>query len=274
MFAEERKLKILDFVTEHKKATVSELVSYFKVSNTTIRNDLRELEKDGLLIRTHGGAMLRTRSGYEPDPYEKQIKNVEEKKRIALTALDLIDDGDTIVLDTGTTAMELAMLLSKKKGLRVITNDLLIALLLEDNANIMDILFVGGIIRKKYHCTLKYAEASAQMLAGLTVDKAFLTVNGFSFEKGATTPDIGQAEMKKLLMSAASTVVILCDSSKIGNAYFVQFASLDQIDKLITDKIERNEKERFEKKGVDVIIAPPLEDLLEAVAQPTRSIGM
>lgn len=257
MFAEERKLKILDFVTEHKKATVMELTSYFDVSRTTIRNDLREMERDRLLIRTHGGAMLRTRTGFEPDPYDKQIKNVEEKKRIALLALDLIDDGDTIILDTGTTTMELAMLLGKKKDLRVITNDLLIALLLEDNPHIMDILFIGGVIRKRYHCTLKYRNASAEMLSGLTVDKAFITANGFSFEKGATTPDIAQAEIKTLLMSAASMVILVCDSSKLGNAYFVQFARLDQIDKLVTDKMESKEKERYEEKGLDVLIAPP-----------------
>jgi DeoR family transcriptional regulator, fructose operon transcriptional repressor len=271
MFAEERKLKIFDFLTEHKKATVAELVSYFKVSNTTVRNDLREMERDRLLIRTHGGAMLRTRTGYEPDPYEKQIKNVEEKKRIALVALDLIDDGDTIILDTGTTTMELALLLARKKNLRVITNDLLIALLLEDNANIIDILFIGGIIRKKYHCTLKYRNASAEMLTGLTVDKAFITANGFSHQKGGTTPDIGQAEIKTLLMAAASTVVVLCDGSKIGDDYFIQFATVDQVDKLVTDRMEPREKETLEEMGLDVVIAPQYADLKETLAQPNHS---
>jgi DeoR family transcriptional regulator, fructose operon transcriptional repressor len=256
MFAEERKLKIIDFLMEHRKATVAELVSYFNVSKTTIRNDLREIEKDKLLIRTHGGAMVRTRTGYEPDPYEKQIKNVEEKKQIALAALDLIDDGDTVILDTGTTTMELALLLSRKKNLRVITNDLLIALCLEDNPDIIDLLFVGGIIRKKYHCTLKYRNASAEMLEGLTVDKAFITANGFSPQKGATTPDIGQAEIKTLLIAASSSVVLLCDSSKIGNDYFIQFARVDEIDKLITDKIDPKERERLEEQGLDVIVAP------------------
>jgi len=256
MFAEERKQKILEFLTEHRKATVNELVSFFEVSNTTIRNDLREMENEKLLIRTHGGAMLRTRSGFEPDPYETPMKNVQEKKRIAQAALELIDDGDTIILDTGTTTMELAMVLASKKNIRVITNDLLIALLLEDNENIIDLLFVGGIVRKGYHCTLKYRAATAEMLSGLTVDKAFFTVNGFSYEKGATSPDIAQAEIKALLRSVAATVVILCDSSKLGSAYFVQFASLEQIDKLITDRIEQVEKERLEEKGVDVIIAP------------------
>ena len=272
MFAEERQLKIFAFLSEHRKATVAELVNYFEVSNTTIRNDLREMEKDRLLLRTHGGAMLRTRTGYELDPYEKQIKNVEEKKKIARAALDLIDDGDTIILDTGTTTMELALLLARKRNLRVITNDLLIALLLEDNANIMDILLIGGVIRKKYHCTLRHANASAEMLTGITVDKAFITTNGFSYEKGATTPDLSQAEIKTLLMSASSTVIVLCDSSKLGNAYFMQFARLDQIDKLITDKMDSKEKERLEEKGLDVIIAPPYAHQIEAAPEPSEPI--
>lgn len=212
--------------------------------------------------------MVRSRTGYEPDPYEKQLKNVEEKKRIALEALELIDDGDTIILDTGTTTMELALLLGRKKNLRVITNDLLIGLFLEDNADIIDILFVGGLIRKKYHCTLQYRNATTEMLTGLTVDKAFMTTNGFSYQKGATTPDIGQAEMKTLLIAASSTVVVLCDSNKIGSDYFMQFARLDQIDKLVTDGIDPKEKQKLEEKGVDVIVAPPYAQLKEALSHP------
>jgi DeoR family fructose operon transcriptional repressor len=228
------------------------------------------MEADRLIIRTHGGAMLRGRTGYEPDPYEKQIRNVEEKKRIALAALDLIDDGETIVLDTGTTTMELAMVLARKKSLRVITNDLLIALQLEDNPDIVDILFIGGVIRKHYHCALRYRDATAEMFRGLTVDKAFITVNGFSYEKGATTPDIAQAEIKTLLMSAASMVVILCDSSKIGNAYFAQIARVDQIDKLITDNMVAEERERLEADGLDVIIARPYAEQLQATLQQKK----
>jgi DeoR family transcriptional regulator, fructose operon transcriptional repressor len=261
MFAEERKLKIFDFLMEHRKATVAGLVRYFNVSNTTIRNDLREMENDSLLIRTHGGAMVRTLTGREPDPREKQIRNVEEKKRIALAAFELIDDGDTIILDSGTTTMELALLLGRKKNLRVITNDLLIALFLEDNADIIDILFTGGLMRKKYHCTLTYRDATASMLTGLTVDKAFITANGFSSQKGATTRDIGQAEIKTLLIAASSAVVVLCDSSKIGSDYFMQFARVDQVDKLITDSIDPKEKQKMEEMGLDVIVAPAWAEL-------------
>jgi DeoR family fructose operon transcriptional repressor len=93
------------------------------------------------------------------------------------------------------------------------------------------------------------------MLSGLNVDKAFMTANNFSYKKGATTPDINQAETKKDLISIASNIILLCDSSKLGNTSFVQFATLEQIDKLVTDKIRDNDKKVLEESGVDVIVA-------------------
>ena len=122
MFPEERKMEIVNFVNEHKKATVAELCDYFEVSSATIRNDLRELEREKLLVRTHGGAMLMTKTGYEFDPYLKQINHLEEKQTIARLASALIDDGDTIILDTGTTTLELARLLEEKRDLTVVTD--------------------------------------------------------------------------------------------------------------------------------------------------------
>lgn len=253
MFAEERKIKILKFINEHKKATVMELCDYFKVSSATIRNDLRELEKEKLLIRTHGGAMIKIKTGYELDPYIKQVKNLEEKQKVAQSAIDLIEDGDTIILDTGTTTLELAKLLKEKRDITVVTNDLIIALFLEDISTVNTI-FIGGIIRKNYHCTVTFGQIGNKMLSGLNVDKAFMTANSFSYKKGATTPDINQAETKKDLISITSNVILLCDSSKLGNTSFVQFATLEQIDKLVTDKIGDSDKKALEESGVDVIV--------------------
>lgn len=253
MFPEERKMKIVEFINEHKKATVVELCNYFGVSSATIRNDLHELERDKLIYRTHGGAMLITKTGYELDPYIKQVKNLEEKQKVAKAAIGLIDDGDTIILDTGTTTLELARLLDRKRNITVVTNDLIIALFLEDFTNVTTI-FIGGLIRKNYHCTLTFGEAGKQMLSGLTVDKAFMTANGFSYEKGATTPDLNLAETKKLLISIATTSILLCDNSKFGNNFLVQFAPLEKLDKLVTDKIGEIEKKALEESDVDVIV--------------------
>lgn len=253
MFVEERKMKILEFIEENKKATVNQLRDFFKVSPATIRNDLRDLEKANLLIRTHGGAMVKSKTGFELKSNQKQITNLAEKKRIAAAALELIEDGDTIILDTGTTTIELARLLPAKKNLTVVTNDLEIAMLLEMFDEINQV-FLGGILRKGFHCTVTYGSAGKEMFAGLTVDKAFMGVNSLSFSRGATTPDISQAETKKLMISIAVKVILLCDSSKIGKSSFAQFATLDQVDAIVTDAVKEADRKKLEECGIDVLV--------------------
>ena len=117
----------------------------------------------------------------------------------------------------------------------------------------MSTIFIGGLIRKNYHCTVTFGQAGAQMLSRLNVDKAFMTTNSFSYEHGATTPNLDQAETKKLLISIAATVILLCDSSKLGKNSLVQFASLDEIDKLVIEAFGDQERMALEERGVDVI---------------------
>ncbi len=254
LFAEERKLKILEYIEERRKATVSQLCEHFGVSSATIRNDLRDLETANLLIRTHGGAMVKTKTGLELDARQKEVHNLEAKRRIAAAALGLVEDGDTIILDTGSTTLELARLLDRRRDLTVLTNDLSIAMLLEE-AESVSVVFMGGILRRHFHYTVTYGTAWGTILAGLTVDMAFMGVNSLSTKKGATTPDIHTAETKKLLVSAAAKVIVLCDSSKLEKSSFAQFAGLEQIDTIVTESIPDNEKRRFEERGIEVIVA-------------------
>ncbi|MEW5814780.1 MAG: DeoR/GlpR family DNA-binding transcription regulator [Spirochaetota bacterium] len=251
MFVEERKLKILEYLKDRKKATVNELCAAFNVSGATIRNDLRELENSNLLVRAHGGAMVKSKTAYELDAKQREVQNLLQKKRIANAAIQRIEDGDTIILDTGTTTLELARLLNTKRNLTVITNDIEIASVLEDFDQI-NIILIGGILRKRFHCTI--GMAGHEMLAGLAVDKAFMGANGFTVEKGATTPDISQAERKKAMISIASQIILLCDSSKIGRNSFAQFAPLNEIDVLITDELGESEWKQIEEAGIKVLI--------------------
>lgn len=254
MFAEERKVEIVEYVNHQKKATVGELCERFKVSGATIRNDLRELEHSRLLIRTHGGAMINSKTGFELVAKDKEVQNLDLKQRIARAAMDYIEDGDTIVVDTGSTTIELVKLLIKKnKHVTVVTNDLVIAMELEESPN-MNIVLVGGKVRKKYHCTV--GALGKDMLKGLTVDKAFMAANSFSPQKGATTPDLQQAEMKTLMLGLAAKVYLLADSTKIGKNSFAQFAPVEQIDCLITDSISKADRQAFEELGLEIIIAP------------------
>ena len=253
LYAEERKMRILELIKENDKVSVLQLCDYFNVSGATIRNDLRELEGSKLLKRTHGGAMLKTKTGFELDAQHKEGYYQAEKEKIALLALNLIEDGDTIILDTGTTTLELAKKLSSKRNLTVVINDIQIARTLEEIED-MNIIFIGGAIRKRFHCTV--GNLGTAMIAGLAVDKAFMATNGISLNKGATTPEVNQAEIKKAMLAIASKIVILCDSSKIGRSSFAQFAKIQQVDIIITDSsINDNFKQGFEAQGIEVMIA-------------------
>jgi DeoR family fructose operon transcriptional repressor len=254
LFVEERKMKILEHIEEHRKATVAELCEHFKVSSATIRNDLRDMEGAGLLLRTHGGAMVKTKTGLEQDFSLRKVQNLEGKRRIAEAAIRLVEDGDTIILDTGTTTFELARLLGAKREVTVVTNDLAIALLLEEFESVK-VVFMGGIVRRKFHCTMVYGPSGMDILSGLTVDKAFMAANSFSVEKGASTPDINHAETKKLMMSIAARVIFLFDESKMGRNSFALFAPLEKIDAIVIDSLREGERRLLEEKDIEVIVA-------------------
>ncbi|MFZ7132760.1 MAG: DeoR/GlpR family DNA-binding transcription regulator [Eubacteriales bacterium] len=252
MFNEERKQKIIELLQKNNKVTVAELSKIFKVSSATIRNDLRELSDLQLLRRTHGGALSNAKVGIDVDPIENKIKNVEEKTAISNKAIELIEDGDTIIIDSGTTILHLTDLLHVKKNLTVVTNDLLIANKLEEFENINTII-IGGMIRKSYHCSV--GALGLDMLSNFVVDKAFMCTNAISPFKGASSPDVNQAEIKKKMISISDKTIFLCDSSKIGKNLFINFAKIDEIDTIVTDSgIDAKMVEYFKEENIEVII--------------------
>jgi DeoR family fructose operon transcriptional repressor len=252
MFAEERKLKIIDILNQNRKVTVAELVHLFNVSSATIRSDLRDLNDKGQIIRTHGGAIIETGAGFEQDTEQKRDLNLAAKQQIARIAIELINDGDTVIFDTGTTTVELAKLLSQRRRVTAVTNDLEIARFLGE-MNSISVLMLGGEVRKKFHCTV--GAAGINMLAQLSVDKAFMGTNSLSISNGASTPNIQQAETKKAMIASAKKVILLCSSRKLGKDSFAHFASLEQIDTLVIEQIDENEKFEFEERGVEVLTA-------------------
>ncbi len=252
MFAEERKIKIAELIHKKKKATVSELCEAFNVSCATVRNDLRELEQSGLIIRTHGGALVKSKTGFELTAKQKSVQGSESKRVIAELAIELIEDGDTLIIDTGTTTAELSRLLYRKKGLTVVTNDLIIARILEEFETVNTI-FLGGQVRRGFHCTI--GVNGIEMLSGLSVDKAFIGANSFSAEQGAATPDIHQASSKRSMVQAASEVILLCEGAKYGSSSFAMFAQPTQIDIFVTDHLAGDGRMQLEELGVRVIMA-------------------
>lgn len=208
------------------------------------------MEKAGKLKRTHGGAIPADKASFELDSARKKIVNSREKQTIAAYCSSLIEDGDTIALDCGTTILELAKCLTKKKGLTVVTNDIHIATYLEEETS-CNIIVIGGILRHGFECTV--GPIALSTLKGLNVDKAFLGANAFSIAKGFTTPDLNQAEIKKAIIHSAVKRFILCDSSKFGKTSFVEFASVDDIDHLVTDQnVPEHIRQHFHEQGSSI----------------------
>jgi len=255
LFAEERKNEIIRLAALKRKVLVIELVDYFRVSPATIRNDLRELEQMGFLRRTHGGAMAAGAigAGFEPDSKRKTAQQAEQKRAIARKAAAYVEDGDVIILDTGTTTLEMAKLLAARKNITAVVNDLEIAACLEQFEGI-NVILIGGSLRKQFQCTV--GPFAVDLLSELNVDKAFMATNSLSLDKGCTTPDIAQAEVKKAMVEVSAQTFLLCDSSKLERNAFVQFAPISQIDLIITDNlISQNIFDKYTGFGCEIVIA-------------------
>ena len=244
MFAEERQEKILEMLKVNKRVSNTELIKKFGVSGTTIRIDLTELEQKGLLSRTHGGAILKEDPVYGEDSISsRREKNKEEKECIAKKARAQIEDGDTILLDSGTTALDLAELL---KDIH-----LQIALKLQKYSEI-HLILLGGRVRTSFECTV--GGMGIRALEELSVDKVFMTTNALSLQKGATTPNLDNAEIKREMMKIGNQRYLLCDSSKIGTKTVCSFAKIEEFDVIITDdKISKELKDSIEKLHIEVI---------------------
>lgn len=252
VFAEERRMKIQELIRERKKVQVADLAESLNVSATTIRCDLRDMEQSLLLLRTHGGAIERPQARLETDMHQRETLQSAEKQAIAELALGEIQSGDTILLDTGTTTREVARLLARRDRLTVVTNDLVVAGILENVPGI-DVFLIGGIVRKGFQCTIGPAWESG--MAEISVDKGFFGANAFSIDSGASTPDMGQATTKREMLRMAKKVFLLCDHEKFGRVSFTRFASLGEIDTVVTDRISSLERQRLEQAGIEVLAA-------------------
>lgn len=253
VFAEERKQLIVELVNRQVKATVSSLCEEFGVSPATIRNDLRELEFAGLLKRTHGGAIRNKKTSYEKIYEERLVYRKEEKHAIGKAAAAMVQDGDTIIMDTGTTTLEMARFLTDVQGLTVVTNDLGIASYINRHID-ADLLVVGGFLRKHYNCFCGPLTISA--LDGLSVDKVFLSADGVSIEKGISTPNVDISMVRRAFIECADEKILLADHSKFGKTTFVKCADLSEVDVVVTDeKADKKYLSRMREEGVEIEIA-------------------
>jgi len=250
-----RRAKILEELETNGQVTVRDLSKMFKISEVTIRNDLSHLEKQSMLIRARGGAIKIKyyRMGIDPSIFDKQKEFQKEKQRIAKAAIKYIEDGDTIVLDSGTTTTEIAKNLDQFKNLTIITNALNIAIILSEYEG-FNIFMLGGILRKQ---SLSLVGVLADENFGkFYCDKLFLGVDGFDTTHGLSTPNSEEAHLNTIMISMAKTVIVVTDSRKFLRRRFAFIGPITNIHMVITDSgIREQDKARLEKAGVEVIIA-------------------
>ncbi len=251
MFTQERQEKIKEILHNKKSVSVPELSGQLDVSESTIRRDLHILEQNRLIYRTHGGAINIDSVRFEPSLSEKEIQFRDEKLRVAKQAVQMIQEGDTIALDGGTTTLEIARNLLNMANLTVVTNSVKI---IAELANLPDVNVVvtGGNLRRM-NMTL-VGPISNQTLENLHIDKLFTGTIGLTYEEGLTTTDVIEAETKRAMIKKAKEVIVVADYSKIGKLAFANVAPIDSIDKLITNTgVSKRLVKKLQKKGIGVI---------------------
>ncbi len=243
-------LKLLD---ESGQVNVKELSEQFGVSEVTIRNDLSQLELKNLLIRARGGAIKVDKVNFDLQISGKSVKNVREKGAIGRKAAKLIEEGDTIVLDSGTTTIEIIPYLRKFKNLTVITNGLNIAVALVEAENVK-VIVPGGTLRKR---NLSLVGSLAKDSFGqFFFDKLFLGADGIDINLGLSTPDLEEAALNRTMLKMAKKVIVVADSSKFRKRSMAVIAKINLIDVLVTDKgIRQEDYDSFTKAGIEVIIS-------------------
>jgi len=242
-----RRQQILNLLEETGSLDVGDLADRFAVSVVTIRKDLDDLEREGLLQRTFGGAVFSHRSRFNKSFLERAGLHRREKRAIAAAALDYVKDGDTIILDAGTTTLALAQLLKQQvKSAFIITCSVPVALELSSAG--YDILLLGGMVRNKSLALL--GRETLAVLDRYRADKAFLGSSGFTAENGHTTPNPDDAQIKEAIMRVSEEIYVLVDSSKYGDQGLTRFAHLRDVDLTITDShLSKNKAKALEAAG-------------------------
>lgn len=253
LLAEPRRMKILEWLQEEGSARVRDLSAAFGVSEATVRQDLERLEVDGYITREHGGAYLKSVPQQVQSMSLHHLSHMDAKKKIGRAAAALVANGETIILDSGSTTTEVANNLTGRENLNVITNAINIALLLGGLPS-MTVHMSGGQFKAP---TLSLSgEKSGDFFNGIFAEKLFLATAAVSFEAGLTYPAMADLYVKRAMIKAASKVYLVADSSKIGRTSFSSLGPIDMIHGFITDDgISDADRAEFERRGIELIVA-------------------
>ena len=255
MLAVERRRRIAENIRSRGVISVAEMAQMLGTTEITLRRDLRSMAKDGLLVRTHGGAVLPAALAHEPSYSEKARQAGDEKAAIAELAASLVRPGESILLGPGTTTLALARLLVGSPELTVVTNSLVVAQALMEAPRV-EVILTGGTLRRSIHALV--GPAAEESVRSLRASQAFISGNGFSAERGLSTPSPLVAAMDRALAGAAQQVVVLADYTKIGQETMCQTVPAARVHMLITDsRASPTELDAIRAAGVDVRVAEP-----------------
>jgi DeoR/GlpR family transcriptional regulator of sugar metabolism len=253
-FTEERQQKIVEHINQKGRVKVEELSGFFNVTGMTIRRDLLALENQGLLYRAHGGAIKRERrSIWQMSSLQTRLcQNEEEKERIALCVAQMIQDGESIMIDGGSTTTKVARRLTGKRNLLIVTNALTIGELLlelEDSK----VILTGGELFKETNALMGNATEAA--ISSYRADKSIIGVSGLVPGEGCFSAIPQEAEIKNRMLQNSQKRIVVADSSKVGTRAFYFFCDFTKIDVLVTDRnIKKNDLAMLKKTGIDVIV--------------------
>jgi DeoR family transcriptional regulator of aga operon len=228
----ERQEALLHYIQQEARVTVTELSDYFGVSAATVRRDLDVLEARGDVARFHGGAMVVQQAPPELPVLQRSEEQTAEKARIGRAAADLIQDGDTVFLGSGTTVLEVAKCLRQRKELTIITNSVLVVneLAGQDGATVVSL---GGMVRPSEMSMIGHM--TEQALGEVRAQKIFMGIRAIDVEHGLTNDYLPETMTDRAILNQSGEIIIVADHSKCGRVSTAFLASLDAIDILITD---------------------------------------
>ncbi|TBL75765.1 DeoR/GlpR family DNA-binding transcription regulator [Paenibacillus thalictri] len=252
MLAAERKMRIVEYVRQHRVASVADLAVEFEVHEATIRRDLAELEQEGHLKRTHGGVIVEQMTHNEPSFNERSNVRLDEKIRIGKMAASLVEDGEHIIIDSGTTTLQIAKNLVHRSNLTVVTNDINVAAELRDAPGVKVTVTGGELYPSSYMLNGMFTD---QVLRSIHVSKVFLGTPAIHPKYGLTHPEAQLVLAKQGMINAAQEVIVVADVSKVGKLSLHTVAPNSAIHTLITgNEIPEYEKKLFQDSGVNVLL--------------------
>lgn len=252
MLNEERRRAIVESLNRDGRVLVGDLARQFQTSQVTIRNDLEVLHAHGFLHRTHGGALpSRDSAVLDPSLREKEKVHWREKLRIAEAAAALVEEGQVVILDSGTTTTAIARALRSFHDLTIITNAVNIASELAGTD--LEVILTGGTLRKNSFSLV--GPVAEDTLRRLHADILFLGVDGFDVHYGLSTPNLLEAKVNRIMVEISNKVVLACDSSKFGRRSLSQISPTSAIDHVITDReVPRSHLKTLKQSKIEVTL--------------------